>query len=99
MVGRLRPEARWRATLSVVGGSLRICSWIWSRETPVLLALGPEVPWTLQELRRIATVGRARAVHLAVAAAELRDIGRHPDRPIEFYQNILGWYPTTSLVS
>ncbi|MBE5502527.1 Uncharacterised protein [Mycobacteroides abscessus subsp. massiliense] len=68
-------------------------------ERPVMLAVGPEVPWNLPELSSIAVLGRACAVHLAVAADRLPDIGCRPDPPIEFYDNILGWYQATSLAS
>jgi hypothetical protein len=69
------------------------------RNTPgephVLLALGPEVPWHLRELKLIALCGRARDVHLAVSAAHLHSAGQHPHRPIEFRDNIYGWYSAT----
>ena len=67
------------------------------RNTPgephVLLALGPDVPWHLRELRLIAFQGRAVDVHLAVSAAYLHSAGRHTYHPIEFRDNIYGWYP------
>ncbi|WP_225594608.1 hypothetical protein, partial [Mycolicibacterium fortuitum] len=67
-----------------------------SRNTPgephVMLAVGPEVPWHLRELRLIAAVGRAHDVHLGVVAERLSSAGRFAhDRG--FVDNIGGWYP------
>ncbi|ORX18513.1 hypothetical protein AWC31_14520 [Mycolicibacterium wolinskyi] len=58
----------------------------------VLLAIGPDVPWNLPELMRIALLGRAHDVHLAVSAAHRTSAGRHHHYPIEFVDNITGWY-------
>jgi hypothetical protein len=62
-------------------------------EPHVLLAVGPDVPWHLRQLKLIAFWGRAVGVHLAVSAAHLHLAGRHPYHPVEFSDNICGWYP------
>ncbi|BBN50817.1 hypothetical protein [Mycobacterium avium] len=66
------------------------------RNTPgaphVMLAVGPDMPWHLRELMLIASMGRAHDVHLAVGAAAFGRAGQHPHHPIEFHDNIGGWY-------
>lgn len=66
------------------------------RNTPgqphILLALGPDMPWQLPKLMRIAHLGRAVDVHLAVSAAPRSRAGRDPDYPLTFLDNITGWY-------
>lgn len=49
--------------------------------------------WHLRELKIIASLGRAYDVHLAITAARFRCAGHLPHRPIEFHDNIYGWYP------